>query len=313
MYKNSKYLVLIILLGSLISCHKDKKVIPETPPTSFGTFILFTADEEFNNGHSNVPSDYTSLYYAKMDGTGITAVTPFESDHYSYRGSWSFDGTKVIYTRGNKDDSDRSLCIIDVPGGNFRTVIRGHRADYGSFLPDGKQIAYGKAQVDSLYDYDIYIANANGTSEQRLTFFANDDGAVANIHTGVDGNIYFNAIGDHHHLGIYSVDTLGNNLKLVIPDVEFLGISRDAKRILCDTGEGLYTCDADGKNVKKIVSYDNNTPNTLLGASWSYDGKGIYLSYTDYPDGLFGIYRITSDGTGLKKVLGGFYEFPLVY
>ena len=313
MYKRSTYLVLVVVLALLFSCRKDKKVIPETPPTSFGTYVLFAADEEFNNGHVNAPSDYTSLYYAKLDGTGITAITPFEPNYYSYRGSWSFDGKKVIYTRGNKDDSDRGLCIIDVPGGNFKSVIKGHRADYGSFSPDGKQIAYGKAQVDSLYDYDVYIANANGTSEQRLTFFANDDGAVANIHWGADGKIYFNAIGDHHHIGIYSVDPDGNNLKSVISDVEFLGISRDAKHILCDVGEGLFTCDADGKNVKKIVAYDNNTPNTLLGASWSFDGKAIYLSYTDYPYGLFGIYRINSDGTGLKKVLDGFYEFPVVY
>jgi len=313
MYIRLKYLVLMIAFGSLFSCHKDKKVIPETPPTSFGTYVLFAADEEFNNGHVNAPSDYTSLYYAKLDGTGITAITPFETDHYSYRGSWSFDGTKVIYTRGNKDDSDRSLCIIEVPGGNFRSIVQGHRADYGSFSPDGKQIAYGKAQVDSLYDYDVYVANANGTSEQRLTFFANDDGAVANIHWGADGNIYFNAIGDHHHVGIYSVDPDGNNLTSVIPDVEFLGISRDAKKILYDTSTGLYTCDADGKNAKKIVTYDNNTPNSILGASWSYDGMAIYLSYTDYPYGLFGIYRINRDGSGLKKILDGFYEFPVVY
>ena len=313
MRRISNYLVFIIALAFLFSCTKEKKIIPVKPATSHGTYVLFDADEEFNNGHSNAPSAYTSLYYAKLDGTGITQITPLDPGFYSYRGSWSYDGTKVIYTRGNKTDDDRSLCVIGVPGGNFTKITQGHRVDYGAFSPDGKQVVYGKAQVDSIYDYDIYVANANGSSEQRITFLANDNGAIANIRWASDGKIYFNAIGDHHHVGIYSVDPNGNNLKMVIPDVEFLGISRDAEYILFDLSDGLYTCNADGTNVKRIMKYDNNTPNTLLGASWSADGTEIYSSYTDYPSGLFGIYRVNSDGSGLIKVLAGFYELPSVY
>jgi Tol biopolymer transport system component len=314
MNRISTFWVLLIALMIASSCKKKEAIIPSKPATYPGTYILFDADENFNLGLSNAPSAYTSVYYCKLDGTGITAVTTLDPGFYSYRASWSADGMKVIFTRGNKSDSVRSLCIINVPGGNFTTIVQGHRVDYGTFSPDGKQIAYAKASIDSLYDYDVYIAKADGSGEQRLTYFNDDGGAVANLQWGADNKIYFNAVSVHHPPSIYTVTPDGATLTGIVGDVEFLSLSRDAKHILYDLSYGLFTCDADGSNVKKIKTYDNNTPNSLLGASWSADGTQIFASYTDYPYGLFGIYRMNSDGTGtMTRVLAGFYELPRVY
>ena len=314
MCKRSVIWGLLISLGIFSSCKKNSSVVPLKDSTHPGTYMLFAADETFNLGLSNAPSSYTSIYYCKLDGSGITAVTSLDPGYYSYRASWSPDGTKVVFTRGNADDSYRALCISSVPGGNFTAITQGHQVDYGSISPDGKKVAYAKSTIDSLYNYDVYIANINGSNEQRLTYFGDDGGAVMNLQWGSDYKIYFNAAGQHHPEGIYNIDTTGLKLNSLVPGVDFLGLSHDGKKILYDLSYGLFTCNVDGTNVKKIFNYDNNTPNSLLGASWAADDSEIYSSYTDYPNGLFGIYRINSDGTGVQvRILPGFYEYPVVH
>src|ERR1700760_3327450 len=113
MIKRSAYLLLIVAL--VYSCTKEKSsnivTKPYVPP---GTYLLFDADQSYNSGQSQVPSLFTAIYYSNIDGTGITRVTPYESNRYSYRPSWYPDGTKILYTRGDQADTDRRLCSIDL-------------------------------------------------------------------------------------------------------------------------------------------------------------------------------------------------------
>jgi hypothetical protein len=99
-------------------------------------------------------------------------------------------------------------------------------------------VAYAKSLVRvSPYRYDVYVANADGTSKQRLTYFADDGGRVDNIHWSLDGNIYFNAGSDRNKDGIYSVDKEGN-LKYIMYGGSFLGISANGKSLLYDNSVG---------------------------------------------------------------------------
>jgi TolB protein len=315
MYKKLTYLLFAAALALLCSCKKDPpvKIITNTTPPSSGKYLLFDADEAFNIGLSAIPSLYTSIYYSNLDGTNITRITPVEPAYYSYRPSWSPDGKQVLFTHGDQFDTDRSICIIDIDGSNFKSVVKGNKADYASFSPDGTKLVYAKSLVDSIpYKYDVYVSNRDGTSEKRLTNFANDNGAVANIHWSSDGKIYFNGVGDHSKIGIYSINEDGTNLNYVMTDVYFLAMSPDGKHILYDLGSGIYICNSDGSNIKTIMTFDNNNPNMLIGASWSTDGSQIFFSNADYPAN-FGIFRLNSDGSGLKKMLVGYYEFPAVF
>jgi TolB protein len=315
MYKKSNYLLFVIALALLCSCKKDdpiKNITHTTPPYS-GQYLLFDADESFNRGESTFPSAFTSIYYSNLDGSNITPVTGADPGYYSYRPAWSPDGKQILFIRGNQSDTYRAICIIGINGGNFKSVVSGSKVDFASFSPDGKKLVYAKSLVDSIpFKYDVYVANADGTAEQRLTSFGKDNGEVANIHWSSDGKIYFNGTGDHTKTGVYSVNPDGSNLKYVMTDVFFLGISPDGTKILFDLGNGLFSCNIDGSNIKTIITYDNNNPNMLVGASWSSDGNQIYLSNADYPSNL-GIYRVNSDGTNLQRILYGYYEYPVVF
>ncbi|HEY8781501.1 MAG TPA: hypothetical protein VIM16_07805 [Mucilaginibacter sp.] len=317
MYKKSNYLLLIIAFASLCSCKKDAQInnIVQTSPVYSGKYLLFDADESFNKSfnpsQSIFPSPYTSIYYSNLDGSKITPITGSDSGYYSYRASWSPDGKQVLFIHGNQSGTDRSLCIIDITGDNFKSVVKGNEVDFASFSPDGEKLVYAKSLVDD-YKYDVYVSNVDGTSEQRITNFANDNGAVANIHWSSDGKIYFYGSGSHTTGGIYSINEDGSNLKYIMLPVDFLGISPDGKKILFDLSNGLFICNIDGTNIKTIISYDNNNPNMLVGASWSADGNEIYVSNADYPAN-FGLYKLKADGSGLHQILAGYYEFPVVF
>jgi Tol biopolymer transport system component len=313
MYKKLTFTLLIGALALLWSCKKESNKIVERPYVPPGRYLLFDADEAFNTGQSGFPSLYTSIYYANLDGSGITRITPVEPNYYSYRASWSPDGTQIIYTRGDFADTARGICTIDITGRNFKRVIKGDEADYGCFSPLGNMIAYAKSQIHiKPYQYDIYIANADGTSEKRLTYFADDNGRVDNIHWSVDGKIYFNAGSDRSKDGIYSVDKDGN-LRYIMYGGALLGVSSDGKSLLFDQSNGMFSSNTDGSNVKTLITYDSSNPNMLLGASWSTDGSLVFLSNTNLSANLLGIFKVNSEGYGFQKVLDGFYEYPSIH
>ena len=308
----------VVVLALLFSCKKENAspplITPAILPGAPSKYLLFDADEAFNRGQSAYPSAYTSIYYSNLDGSDITRVTPNDPGYYCYRATWSPDGTHILYIRGEQTDTDRRLCSIDVNGGNFKSITKGDEVDYGAYSPDGTRVAYAKSLIHFIpFKYDIYVCNPDGSSERRITTFADNNGAVANIHWASDGRIYFEAASDRDKSGVYSVNPDGSNLKYILYDVDFLGISPDSKKILFDLSDGLYTRDIDGTNLKKIINYDNSNPNMLVGASWSLDGSQIYLSNADYPAN-FGLYRINSDGSSiLQKILVGYYEYPAVH
>lgn len=275
-------------------------------------YLLFDADQAFNNGLSPAPG-YTAIYYANINGSNITRITPNDPAYYCYHPKWSPNGQFVLYVRNDAADTDRRLCTIDINGGNFRTITKGDEVDYGTFSPDGLSVAYAKSLVHFIpFKYDIYVCHIDGTNERRITAFADFNGAVANIHWGSDNKIYFEATSDRDDAGVYSVSPDGNNLKHLTYDVDLMGISPDAKHLLFDLGDGLYTCDVDGTNIKSILNYNSSNINYLIDTSWSADGQQIFLSNADYPAHL-GIYSINSSGSGLKEVLSGYYEYPSVH
>lgn len=315
MSKRSTFLSTIIAFTLLYSCQPDDvpRVILNLPPPTSGKYILFDADQDFNNGFTEFPSPYTAIYYANVDGTNVTRISPVEDGYYAYRPVWAPDGKQVLYIRGNQADNDRSICTIDLDGRHFKSgIIKGDEVDYASFSLDGDKIVYGKSLVHQYpYKYDIYVANRDGTSEKRITTFANQDGTIFNIHWASDGKIYFNLLNGAAS-GIYTISDDGSNLKYVSSAQFLLGISPDAKHILYDLGSGLYTSNNDGSNIKQIAAYDSEHPNVLVGGCWATDGTQVFVSNADYPAN-FGIFRMSSDGSNLKRILLGYYEYPSVF
>jgi TolB protein len=108
-------------------------------------------------------------YVVNVGDTEPRELVPNVRDHISSY-SWSPNAKKIafaaVHYRGELD-----IYVIDADGTgqtnitSTKTIIE----DEPSWSPDGKQIAFTRADAGDVYaDQDVYVMNANGTGRSRL-------------------------------------------------------------------------------------------------------------------------------------------------
>lgn len=128
------------------------------------------------------------IFVANADGSGLTQLT-FEPG-YDAEATISPDGSKIVFTSDR--DGDLDIYTMDPDGSNVTRLTNTPGYDGGAFFTaDGTQIVYRARHPETdeeLADYrslleqdmirpgvlDIYIMNADGTNQRRLT----DNGAA---------------------------------------------------------------------------------------------------------------------------------------
>lgn len=263
---------------------------------------------------------------------------------------FSWDGTALIFQSTRDGYPCDQIYLMNVDGGHVRQVSPGRgRATCAFFLPGDQRIIFasthGRAAacppepdrahgyVWALYDYDIYIANADGTDLRRLT---DNPGYDAEGAVSPDGRtIVFTSLraGD---LDIYTMDTEGRNLKRLTSEKGLDGgpfFSWDGTRIVYrahhpETPEEvaefdrvlaqgvlrprraeIFVMDADGSHKRQLTK--NGAAN--WAPAFHPNGRTIIFSSNLHAAGTrnFDLYLINSDGTGLERVtFGGFNSFP---
>ena len=109
--------------------------------------------------------DGMDIYRAGLDGEDPVQLT--DAPGYDAEGSYSPDGSKIIFTSFR--DGDAEIYIMDADGSNPRRITHSPGYDGGPFFsPDGSRIIYrsDRAKNDLL---QIYISNPEGTAERALT------------------------------------------------------------------------------------------------------------------------------------------------
>jgi TolB protein len=131
-----------------------------------------------------------SIWIANADGSGSTQITP--DGMAAYQPSWSPDGTRIAFAGEPADDSCHGLdlYLVNVDGTGLTPLTNSVFWDGGPvWSPDGSKIAFMRAartedsgpemlgpQVGPVYAWDIYVINADGTDETRLTDWEGFDG-----------------------------------------------------------------------------------------------------------------------------------------
>lgn len=272
---------------------------------------------------------------------------------------FSFDGKKLIYQSNSPTGGEKSegkglfydcdkiwIMNIDGSGKSMVSPKKGaHTCSY--FFPDGKKIVFsstthlegdcppkkiveGQRYVWSLFPYDIYVSNVDGTDLKRLT---DNPGYDAEAIVSSDGKkIVFTSKRDGD-LDIYIVDSDGSNIKRLTDRYGYDGgpwFSHDGKKIVwrawypetdeekrfwkrCMEGDyvvpvplDLWVMDVDGSNKRRILH--NGASN--FAPSWHPDGKRIIFSSNmdDWREDTksyghnFELYIINEDGSGLKRI-----------
>jgi len=102
-----------------------------------------------------------------------------------FHGELSPDETRFLYTRIHESGKPAGLFVRELPGGEERRLLDGHG---GRWSPEGDRIAFlsdrdenGRCLFHDCTGHaaELYVADADGSNERRLTQNAEDDGAHA--------------------------------------------------------------------------------------------------------------------------------------
>jgi len=179
---------------------------------------------------------------------------PLTSDGRSSAGSFSPDGTKVVFAGW-----DAGLYVIDVEGGTPRLIARSYMAWWlGSpaWSPDGSRIAYTVYEEGGPdgFTFQIWTVNPDGTDSRRLVDLGECGGGDCSggLAWSPDGSMLaFHSMRDNlsgRHWGIYVVHADGSGLHR-IKDLGYQPIwSPDGSRIAYTQGPDVFTMASDGSD-----------------------------------------------------------------
>nr|WP_148701367.1 PD40 domain-containing protein [Candidatus Nitrososphaera evergladensis] len=118
------------------------------------------------------------LYVTDIYGSHPTRLTT--NSLHNYSPNWSPDGKKIVFI-STRDGAQARVCVTDIDGTHQKrlTAVNNNfsKTDNDvdpSWSPDGKKIVYSNNKDDG-NRFQIYIMDADGTHQKRLTRNGNDD------------------------------------------------------------------------------------------------------------------------------------------
>jgi len=110
------------------------------------------------------------IWIMNSDGSNQRSLLTNSAFGFPNELHWSQDGHSIAFgAYASASSSERVIMIADANGAHaHRFIPSSHNQHWPSWSPDGAKIAF--MEEDDSVGYSIYVANADGTAQQRLSF-----------------------------------------------------------------------------------------------------------------------------------------------
>ena len=251
--------------------NSDKDFSPSWSPD--GKRIAFISDRD---GHVHARHGWSTyeIYLMNADGSNPQNLTNNPSSDRDP--SWSPDGKRIVFSsaRDNDNPQNSEIYVMAADGSDPQRLTENIDDDRDpSWSPDGERIVFSASReghVENKFGItaEIYIMDADGGNEKRLTDNRNNDWDPVWSPDGKRIAFASDRKGDLEDFNIYVMDADGGNQQKLTNHRTWDGSpswSPDSQRIVFNSNRDgkseIYVMDADGGNLQNLTNHPDSDAN----------------------------------------------------
>ncbi len=263
------------------------------------------------------------LQLIKTDGTGHRVLHHFKQDEKFKKPMWTLDGSHILGAL-KKADEDLQLVAFSIEDGSMQVIhtFETNKPSWNSRLvisPDGRYIAYERAQEKDSEKRDIYILDIDNHQTECVVQHAADDRLLG--WTPDNSRLFFASDRKQGFPGGFSISDTWDAYFLPVTEGERQGGPELVKRNIPSkirpkgfTRDGAYYYAVEFSTMEAAVAEVDMQTGQLLkkpqavgqtgtnvSPAWSHDGQ--YLAYCVHQPDESGIIRIRNMETGQEREL----------